>query len=446
MKRFAYLIFILLTATLGSCLFFSKTAQAYDIDNLAIDTSVDITSNAAQRNLCQTITVPFDGYPLQWQTPLRRVGGSDHLVQWCMNKVGTSNDWCTNTQIITSSDVDISHYQWLWSTSTHPYALEAGEEYQFCANPNVDNTIHRFYGTTYDSFALGQFANFTSDFSGVVSTTISGLLDLEFIFTMEVSGGDIIDFYSRPTPRADFEDWALTFAIDSGFSSLATSSWAIGVKYGLSSGNYFGLDWQPIQTSNLNANYAVFEKITPFAPSTTWYATAYIWQTRDTVEFDTNIVITSTEYVFEINSSRITSGTSGWFLANDATSSDQFGAEYSCDPNTNFFQRSLCNMFLFLFYPRQESINQFSNLKGVMENKPPFGYFTVYTQQLQLLENATSTTSTLSGQDTRMDTEVQNASSFFLIALLRDYVFTTILWLVLGFYIYHRFKNISFHD
>ena len=90
------------------------------------------------------------------------------------------------------------------------------------------------------------------------------------------------------------------------------------------------------------------------------------------------------------------------------------------------------NAIVFLFYPSQSSLNDFSNLYDAIKNKPPFGYISAVQTALQGIndtETSAFTLETMPILDTYIFTPVRTALIW-------------IMWLAFIFMFYHRLKNI----
>jgi hypothetical protein len=90
------------------------------------------------------------------------------------------------------------------------------------------------------------------------------------------------------------------------------------------------------------------------------------------------------------------------------------------------------NAIVFLFYPSQSSLNDFSNLYDAIKDKPPFGYISAVQTSLQGINDTGTSVFTLETMpilDTYIFTPVRTAIIW-------------ILWLAFIFMFYHRLKNI----
>jgi len=121
------------------------------------------------------------------------------------------------------------------------------------------------------------------------------------------------------------------------------------------------------------------------------------------------------------------------------------GDTNTCDTNSDFFSRGMCSMFQWLFVPAPSTITAFSDLKEQVQNKPPFGYVTVFSAQIGNLSNATSTTNTFYGTvSSSVNLQLASWTQIGILGIIRT-IFGWFLWLVFVFYVFQRFKHFSLH-
>jgi len=303
-----------------------------------------------------------------------------------------------------------------------------------------------WYGSnTSSSFPFGGSAGVTTICEP--NFPDSTIKDLFFQISTVNSATDLqVDFYSRPTPRSDFQNWALNFYIDEAYQETAKEFWSIGVAWHIQSGtnleDYVFMDFGELTQTSIEAMLAGVPKKTEMASSTTYYARAFLIDTRNPINFTQDHVLAySSEYVFEVNSTNM-AGNSSWTLYNPTTSTESKGWEYSCDLSKGFFSSTMCNMFLFLFYPMSSDLDKWVSLKYELEDKPPFGYIKVYTEQFKTIATSTSSTlETMIGTDYNTYTDVQDISIFSKIFTALEWL----LWLLFGFWVLNRFRHFNFH-
>lgn len=102
----------------------------------------------------------------------------------------------------------------------------------------------------------------------------------------------------------------------------------------------------------------------------------------------------------------------------------------------------LCKVMVYLFVPSDDSLNNYRSLQAQVQNKPPFGYISVFTNQLSQFSSSTSSTPSVS------------TSTYFSTSSLSTLVATPwygsvrtiigyIFWLLLLLYLYWRAKHFS---
>jgi hypothetical protein len=106
--------------------------------------------------------------------------------------------------------------------------------------------------------------------------------------------------------------------------------------------------------------------------------------------------------------------------------------EGTCD-DLGTIAGALCRVITYLFFPSQASLNQFSQLKDIVANKPPFGYFTSIKNSLNSL-NSTSTPAFV------LTSEIENIDIF---GTLKTGL-TWILWIFFGFWVIKRIARLDF--
>lgn len=126
----------------------------------------------------------------------------------------------------------------------------------------------------------------------------------------------------------------------------------------------------------------------------------------------------------------ITSSTANQYYT--APSSTSTALTITCDPHSGFFQYSFCYLFQYLFYPAPASINQFGNIKGLVWNKPPIGWFNQITSALSF------NTSTAPDVVLMSTTTAANLQPFFGAI---DPVGGYSVFIVVGFWFFHKFRH-----
>lgn len=118
-------------------------------------------------------------------------------------------------------------------------------------------------------------------------------------------------------------------------------------------------------------------------------------------------------------------------VAPNSTSTD---LTITCDPDDGFFQSSLCNLLVYLFRPSSQSLNNFSSLKSLVQDKPPFGYFLSVKNAFDDLENGTTSMEVIS---------TTTASHFSGIIDPIDTGISWVLYLMAGVWLINRMRHIE---
>jgi len=317
---------------------------------------------------------------------------------------------------------------------------------------SADSTSTYAYGTGYGHVPTSNATTAPGAPFFVINDTVDNVL---------FDNASRIYFGNTPTSTCDFRNWEIGGAIgsDEPDSTFEAGGHSVQVLFGSSPNLMFFQDNYAAGVLDEPGTFQVFPfpKGSELATGTEWYAQAGICRSNDPLECDfyldsndqANIIAESAIWgPFIISGDNCPVGGEQvdrpGFVWPFATSTNA-GDNITCDQSDGFFQSSLCNLFQFLFKPSNASINQFMGLKKDIERKPPFGYVSVYQEQIGNLSTASSTTSTeFAG--------VSSANSLHLASWATLSVFTTIktvfawfLWLIFVFYIYHRFRHFSLH-
>jgi hypothetical protein len=104
----------------------------------------------------------------------------------------------------------------------------------------------------------------------------------------------------------------------------------------------------------------------------------------------------------------------------------------SCNSG-NYIYDPICRLGVYLFYPSQSVLSNYTSLKTSLENKPPFGYFTLTSGIINNLSTSTTSTFVLADLSLLNDT---------LITPLKTGI-SFLLWLLFLFWAFHRFRHIQ---
>jgi hypothetical protein len=166
----------------------------------------------------------------------------------------------------------------------------------------------------------------------------------------------------------------------------------------------------------------------PLSIPQTWYAQAVITGATSSVFSDIITFYVDPNYNQGVTSSTLPSATT-----NCQVSSSSFLA----DPVGNI-QNGICNAFAFLFIPNSVQIGgingDFNSLKTSLANKPPFGYLAGITTILGSFHSSSSSISIVNSSTT---------SAFSDIFSPIDLGIASLLWVLFGFFIFHRARTIE---
>lgn len=176
------------------------------------------------------------------------------------------------------------------------------------------------------------------------------------------------------TPRGEFGAWIL------GFENLSTSTtYTVEVDYIQTNTQLYNLY---TDSGQLDPNSAFLPFGITKTTTLSWPTTTSTWDAMATlIDNSTDEGVASTTISFVMNSLQ------GAVSPPTGTST----LVSTCDSTDGFFQNSMCNVFVWLFYPSADSLNLFSTLSSSYGRKPPFGYFTAYYGALNSLQSGTST-------------------------------------------------------
>lgn len=344
-------------------------------------------------------------------------------------------------------------------TSSTPGVLTAGRYYvSFVCDTTLEPTCPgNFYPDAFRWGAKTPSTTYTNtlEYDRTYSAGIEIGADAFFTINDSQAGGtgeDTIEFASTPTPRLDFETWLLSMNLSPSTTLLCNLGYALQIQANVSGVGLcqYGVLYTNSATLQSYDDYSFITPVTPgpqelnyltkkvpFATGTTWTAYAYIRTPNH------NILAQSDSYTFTINGATNGNWNSSWYLRNPSTSSASGGTTYDCDTGHSWFTAGMCNMFITLFYPSDAEIQKFLTKGLQVQNKPPFGYFTVYGAAFNSLISAnTSTTSTIGTVDQSAGVAFVGSLSFF--QTLRDWV-SYLIWLAFGLYVFQRFRTFDYH-
>lgn len=279
-------------------------------------------------------------------------------------------------------------------------------------NPNLLT-----YGSAGQEYLLGDF---TAGFN---------IVDVYFQITGAGGGPSSPSYlaYTSPTSGQNLDDFA-TWGLEYSYSTSTplgggTGSSTIVVYYSKTSSStatYSDSDTAyqvttDLQTAAVPKGHSLIQ--IPEVNGQQWWTWAKLF------DFYGNQAAATTPFQFTVDFPTGQDFTSASSTADLAT---------TCDTSSGAFANSLCKLLQAVFYPSQQSIDNFSSLKEAMQNKPPFGYFTaLYSAISNISASATSTVdlSDLSGIDIFDDFRT---------------LISWVLWLLFGFWVYNKFRHMKF--
>ena len=163
--------------------------------------------------------------------------------------------------------------------------------------------------------------------------------------------------------------------------------------------------------------------LNPFTFNTTYFAYANILDNTGETYATSSLI-------------SFTTGNYGNMVATTTILIPQFTAPEASSTCSNYgwIGSELCQVGVFLFIPSSKALQNFVNIKDNVANKPPFGYFTAIQNALTGLSN--SSTSVIISNST--------ASAFSSVFGRIRTAMTWILWLIFGFWLFHRIRNFEF--
>lgn len=360
-----------------------------------------------------------------------------------------------NTATSTYSGTVIASSTWVNQYNKHFYDLEL--DYDLNPEKFYGLVIQDVYGDTrvYGSTNAESYPNGVCydnpEPYGIVCDTAP---DIYFILSIEPQNTIEIIFPENTTSTPDFNYWGL-----SGYA-LATST-LIHINWGISTSTWTGF------TNYILDNAGGFSVSAPKSftiPIGTYYAVA--WLTTCPAPYDLYAdcipstwdypyglglltpLATSTQISFTITGENpYTGGYYGTYWPTSTPISTSTSAEWvmTCDPNDPLWKNSLCQitkwtlegikgLLQFLFVPKQEDLAKFGELKSVLETKPPIGYFYAVKSALTGVGATSTPAFSLENASTTLAASIYNP--------LRNGI-TFILWLLFGFWIFNRIRNLA---
>lgn len=320
-----------------------------------------------------------------------------------------------------------------------PIEIDPAKYYYLQLDSPGNGESFTYYGNNSDVYAGGRAYNANTG-------AASSLADLYFV----ISGGaaslpDVIEFTNpidEEEKPADFTFWEFDYTLSNPTSSIDIY-YNVFVEYIASStsstfrslGNYLSATGQD------SGSFSVFKGT--LLPPDTYTATSTLFSVdlndcqNPPSEFEAcnNFDQYASTTLATDNITFSVAGFLSYFDPYNSTSTIN-NLSATCDASSNFFSESLCKMFITLFIPSQDSLEQFDGIGELIQEKPPVGYFSEFKTALTNYASGT-----LASAEFSFDEEVGN---FTPISTLRT-AFGWIFWLVFGFWVFHRLRHFDFH-
>lgn len=260
---------------------------------------------------------------------------------------------------------------------------------------------------------------------------------------------DDIGFNCKPIITNDFYNWSVglsvTTTIDDSYYAYVdwdTESHSIPAEYKYH--DVFPIFWLYDNYENLHYYDLSIRKEKSIATSTVIYA-------RTSFTKNGVLLFYSNEWEFGINNSstiftnQCSTSTLETYriLGNDVTytvptaTSTTNGDNLTCDTEDNFFTKSLCHLFNYLIVPSPKITDKFKILKTDLELKPPFGYFTIYQNEIDSLFDNTATSS--------IDYSITNTMTGSFFDLIKNLISVAI-YLMTALFVFQRLRHFNFHE
>lgn len=472
-----YLIGLLLTATLGSFLTVrSVSAIVYqDVGT----TSSGLLSGA------QTFTQRqyFISNPLETPTTTITAITIRLAIQNGCHKRMIMRNTSSNTlgsSTVIPPDNQIHDYTFTFATSSNFHTGNLQSWTLDTPSPNSgpctltsQHTTEVFGNTSTSTYPNGYWS-----LNG--SATPNGTLGNEYFIINGTEPPSSIDFYfpsGAPTSTCDFSLWPVEYDISSADTALYGGNIGPAVEWSNTVPRFYSDNIGCTQstssayiagttTSTCSAPNFGVRKDAWLTPGYTYTATPYLVAPLDeyrndfapVVGADSDMYIAQgTTWNFIISGQPNENGcqavnlvypTGSWPFAT-TTFDNPFNVDWCEGIDESGFvgqiKSAFCQAAQYLFKPSQTVFDQFYELKATLENKPPFGYVTVYTNAIEGLEtSASSTTSTLSTVTSTAGLQLSTWAGLSIVQSVRT-AFSWFFYVVFAFYVFNRLRKFSLH-
>jgi len=223
-----------------------------------------------------------------------------------------------------------------------------------------------------------------------------------------------ITFPENSTTTPDFGAWRINYnLIETG-----DYYWA-KIRYGTSSTTLDLIDTEPIFTGS--RTNTIINKLNLLQEGRTYYAKAEIGSQNH------GTLATSDLISFNISGGYV----SNFYYYTPLPTSTSTELTITCDPESSFFEYSLCKLAIWLFLPDSAVLNKFSTLADEIKNKPPIGYYYAIKDVL----SGFNSTSTPAFQLASVGPLTENIFNPLKTGI------SFILWLIFAFWIFNRIRH-----
>jgi hypothetical protein len=285
----------------------------------------------------------------------------------------------------------------------------------------------KILGSVANNYAAGEAVYTSTSFVWTKDTSIE---DLYFQLN-DVSGtpppppaSSITLLTPTSTTVADFQQWEVSYTN----TTTTAGRTKVGVIYTTFSDTNVYVDFS-LSTTTASSTSFFISKNRAIPLNEQWSASAVLYFNPGDFPFDisstTTVLASST-----VTSFTLTRSIGGTLFQLPTSTTSTYSM--SCDPDANTFAFSICYVMQYLFSPKTSDFDVFTRVYNEIKNKPPFGYFGAISPIISGF--STTTTSTVQMPDFSGMSTPFNAIKTTL---------SVILWIVFGFWIFHKFRNIQ---
>lgn len=466
-KKRNFLLAVILTA---SFLFVNRTYAAQSIDLFDVDLAtyewqdnthftpqeVDFTDTGCISTITLLFDQTYDNTALNIIIASTTKNPSTFGITWTGHVTSTGPTATTTYHTFFASSTAVT------GTNNRPWCHTSNQR-QWFITPNNIHYMTSESSSTYTN--VSYWADLGYSLNTYTFGTPAQNRDIWINFDGFSESGSSIDFSPRPTSTCAFGSWQIEYnlsqALYNTFASttlIGAGSIVIGLNQGIPGDNIGGYLFSrrlgPALEPGIHTNWVPEPSL--LATGSVYYARAYMCDSFGSGDCSPNydnphLVVQSPEYEFIIPDETLCTTTWAWQGQKDynilVTSTYQSllnEALSTCNTIDGSITSSLCKALAYIFVPSNDILTNFADLRNKVANKPPFGYFPVYSAQINSLLNGSSTTTLTTSTVFDMSTTLSGLSQISLIQTLKT-IFGWFLWIVFAFYLYKRFKYFSLH-